>query len=135
MAVALLDIEPLRPILSLRPFGLISDIDGTLSPIVPRPEEAYIPEDIRSLLEDLVTTGVFVALISGRTLADARRLVNLDRLTYAGNHGLYLWADGRQKAVPEAARYEAKARRALRELQGLSQPGVRLEDPPWPPQR
>jgi len=128
MAVPLTSIEPLHRVISQRPLGLISDIDGTLSPIAPTPEEAFVPPGVRRLLEELLARGVFVALISGRTLADARRMVGLDGLTYAGNHGLHLWVDGREEAAPEIAEYEAKARQVLADLRGLSHPGVRIED-------
>ncbi|MFQ6019380.1 MAG: trehalose-phosphatase, partial [Dehalococcoidia bacterium] len=128
MAIPLIDVEPLRPVLAQSPLGLISDIDGTLSPIAPTPRETSVPEAIRHLLGGLLSRGVFVALITGRTVAEARGLVGLDGLAYAGNHGLSIWMDGREEVAPEAARYEDEARRVLEELRGLNIPGVWLED-------
>ncbi len=58
MARPLTSIEPLLPVIRQRPLGLMSDIDGTLSPIVSRPEEATVPEAIRTLLRQLVAKGV-----------------------------------------------------------------------------
>ncbi len=48
MARELTSIEPLLPVIRKQPFGVLSDIDGTLSPIVPRPEDATVPEAIRA---------------------------------------------------------------------------------------
>jgi trehalose 6-phosphate phosphatase len=70
-----------------------------------------------------------VAVVSGRRVEEARRMVGLDQLTYIGNHGLERWdsAGGyRSEAEPYAA-LMTEALRALRqELRGLT--SVRLED-------
>lgn len=63
------------------------DYDGTLSPIAPRPELAVLPDATRQVLGDLAERWT-TAIISGRALADARELVGLDNIIYAGNHGL-----------------------------------------------
>lgn len=62
------------------------DYDGTLTPIVDRPELAIMSEEMRSVvheLADLCTT----AVISGRSRTKVYDLVNLDRIFYAGSHG------------------------------------------------
>lgn len=70
--------------------GLASDIDGTLSPIAPSPAEAYVPEGVRAALKKLQASGQFklIALVSGRSPLDGRRLVGLPELLYLGNHGM-----------------------------------------------
>ena len=130
MARALTSIEPLLPGIRRRPLGLLSDIDGTLSPIVPRPEDARVPDAIREPLRRLAAKGVKVALITGRSLDTARRMVGLDDVAYAADHGLTVWLEGRREAAPGLAEYEALARQAEGDLQGLSQtlPGVQLEN-------
>src|SRR5437667_12693127 len=92
-AVPLTDIEPLQNVLSARPLGLFSDIDGTLSPIVERPEDAAVTPRSRSLLEGLMREGVRVAVITGRPLATAQTLVGIDNAAYAANDGLEFWPD------------------------------------------
>ncbi|MCH6556255.1 MAG: HAD hydrolase family protein [Chloroflexi bacterium] len=109
MAHPLTSIEPLLPVIRQRPLGLMSDIDGTLSPIVSRPEEATVPEAIRTLLRQLVAKGVKVALITGRSLETARRMAGLDDIAYAAEHGLSLWLDGQRETAPGLGEYEALA--------------------------
>jgi len=130
MARPLTSIEPLLPVIRRRPLGLLSDIDGTLSPIVPRPEDATVPEAIRAPLRRLAAKGVKVALITGRPLEMARRMVGVDDAAYAADHGLTVWLEGRREAAPGLAEYEALARQAEGDLQALSQtaPGVELEN-------
>jgi len=70
--------------------GLFLDVDGTLAPIVVRPEDARVPDDVRLLLRSLATCFGLVACISGRPAADAERVVGVDELVYVGTHGLEL---------------------------------------------
>lgn len=130
MARPLTSIEPLLPVLRRRPLGLVSDIDGTLSPIVERPEAATVPEPVREALRALVAKGVRVALISGRTLEAARRMVGLEEAAYAVEHGLRLWLEGREEEAPGLAQYEALARQAEGELRPLIEEaaGVQIEN-------
>ncbi|MGH9667196.1 MAG: trehalose-phosphatase [Bryobacteraceae bacterium] len=67
---------------------LFLDFDGTLSPIVARPELAALDERSRKALEALLRfPRVAVAVVSGRALDDLRSRVGLP-VIYAGNHGL-----------------------------------------------
>ena len=70
-----------------RKLMVLLDYDGTLSPIAPRPEDALLPEETRQVLQELGERWL-TAVISGRSLEDVRQLVGLDKLVYAGNHGL-----------------------------------------------
>ena len=56
----------------------LSDFDGTLTPIVEKPEMAVIGEDTRQLLHLLAQRPHFtVGIISGRALSDLKEKVNL----------------------------------------------------------
>lgn len=68
-----------------RPFVFL-DYDGTLSPIVPDPDKALLSQPMRDALAALAGT-CEVAVITGRDLAQIRRLVGLPGLIYAGSHG------------------------------------------------
>jgi trehalose 6-phosphate phosphatase len=75
----------------------VLDVDGTLAPIVPRPEEARVPDETRSELERLARRYALLAFLSGRIGEDARRLVAVEHAAYVGVHGLEL--------APEAERW------------------------------
>ena len=70
--------------------ALFLDVDGVLAPIVPRPEDARVPDETRAELSRLCARYALVACISGRAGEDARRIVGVPELTYVGNHGLEL---------------------------------------------
>lgn len=68
--------------------AVLLDVDGTLAPIVERPEDAAVPDETRAELERLTARYGLVACISGRPAAEARALVGLDGIEYVGVHGL-----------------------------------------------
>jgi alpha,alpha-trehalase len=62
------------------------DYDGTLTPIVSRPEDAVLSQEMRETLLELASQST-VALVSGRGLQDVRSLVDIGDIYYAGSHG------------------------------------------------
>ncbi len=127
MAEELRNIDRLRPLLRSRPLGIFSDIDGTLAPIVSRPEDARISPRCRELLTRLIGEGVRVALITGRTLEMARKMTDVDGVAFAANHGVSVWIDGHDETPPAAHDYLAEAQRLFRELRGVGANGVFVE--------
>lgn len=86
--------------------ALLCDIDGTIAPIAPRPSEARVPARFRDLLADLVPRLGLVAFVTGRALADGRRMIPLDGAAYVGTHGLEtMGPDGILHVEPAAERY------------------------------
>jgi len=73
--------------------AIFLDVDGTLAPIVERPELAEVPEEARVELRRLRDKYSLLACISGRTGAEAWRLVGVDGIVYVGVHGLELAPD------------------------------------------
>lgn len=63
------------------------DYDGTLTPIVSQPEDAWLSDSMRQTLRELAARAPVVAILSGRDLDDVRRRVNIDSIVYAGSHG------------------------------------------------
>ena len=94
--------------------AVLLDVDGTLAPIVARPELAEVPEETRAELRRLVERYAVVACVSGRSGEEAQRLVGVEGVVYVGVHGLEL--------APEAERW----RKALRPFAQLDWPW--LED-------
>jgi len=62
------------------------DYDGTLTPIVSHPEDAWLTDSMRQTLRELAGC-VPVAILSGRDLDDVRGRVHVDGIVYAGSHG------------------------------------------------
>jgi len=75
--------------LASRRFALFLDYDGTLTPIVERPEMAVAPEGTAELLERLARRCT-VAVVSGRSLDDLRSMVDPAGAWLAGSHGFEL---------------------------------------------
>ena len=104
-------IDEAASVAAVRPCGLFVDIDGTLAPIQPRPDMAAVPPDVRDSLE-AVAGRMTVAVLTGRSAADGKRMVGSDALIYVGNHGMEWLEGGRVWVSPEAEAY-AGAIRAL----------------------
>jgi trehalose-phosphatase len=82
---------------------LLTDYDGTLTPIVERPELAFLAESTRQLLRTLSRRhNSTVGVISGRALADLKNRVGISGLIYAGNHGLEIEGPGIRFVSPVA---------------------------------
>ena len=70
--------------------AILLDIDGTLAPIVGRPEDASVPEATREVLRALVARYGLVGAVTGREGSVGRGLVGVEGITVVGNHGLEL---------------------------------------------
>ena len=112
--------------------AIFTDVDGTLAPIVPRPEQAVVPARARELLGHLGERYALVGCISGRRAEEARRLVDVDGIAYAGNHGLELLLPGEEEVrfdpSLEGRERDAAAFVASRDDGALDGAGLRLED-------
>jgi trehalose-phosphatase len=91
-------LAPLRE--APRRSAILSDLDGTLAPIVADPRAAAVPAPARELLEGLCGRYALVACLTGRRALDARRIAGVDGLLYVGNHGLEVLGPGDTQARP-----------------------------------
>ncbi|PWU23320.1 MAG: trehalose-phosphatase [Candidatus Rokuibacteriota bacterium] len=109
---------------------LLTDYDGTLTPIVANPADATLPLGMRRQLEALTKSPLIdVAVVSGRDLADLRERVGLSDVIYAGCHGLEIEGPGLSFRHPEAEAQEAALRVISRELSQRAPivPGMHVE--------
>jgi trehalose 6-phosphate phosphatase len=105
--------ETLRPLTDRpRSAAVLCDIDGTLAPIVDRAEDAAVPENTSRLLGRIARRYAVVACISGRGAAEARRIVGVGGIAYAGSHGAELLLPGQTQAelVPAFASWADRVR-------------------------
>jgi trehalose-phosphatase len=86
------DEEIARLVENRRP-ALFLDYDGTLTPIVARPDLAIMSDEMRAAVRRLAELCT-VAIVSGRDRADVERLVGLGGLVYAGSHGFDIAGPG-----------------------------------------
>jgi trehalose 6-phosphate phosphatase len=82
------------------PAGLVTDLDGTLAPIVSDPHAARpLPAALEALLA-LRSRLAVVAVVTGRAAHDARRMVGGDELLVIGNHGVEWLEPGQDGSEP-----------------------------------
>lgn len=110
--------------LSGRRPAVFLDYDGTLTPIVERPEMAVLSDSMRTIVRDLGRRCP-VAVVSGRDRADVERLVGIDGLVFAGSHGFDIRVPGgrrieRQEGGDFAALLETVKARLHREADPIA---------------
>jgi len=88
-----------------RSVAVLTDIDGTLAPIVPTPDMSEVSAELKGLLRQLSGRYLLVAGISGRKSEEAFDLIGLEDVVYFGNHGFEILRDGEVEIIPEALPY------------------------------
>jgi trehalose 6-phosphate phosphatase len=102
--------------------AIFLDYDGTLTPIVSRPEDAIISEEMKDTLKK-VAKKFTVAIVTGRDKEDVEKMVGLDELIYAGSHGyiitgpngLFMEHPDSEKILPKLDEIEKIAEEKLKE--------------------
>lgn len=119
----------LAPWLSQRPaVALFLDYDGTLTPLVRRPEDATLSDAARETLRDAARTpNLDLAVVSGRALEDIKQMVGVSGLTYVGNHGFEIEGPGLAFRHEGAERYREALDAAAADLGSLTVAGGRVE--------
>ena len=102
------------------------DYDGTLTPIVAHPEDAWLSDSMRQVLRELAAC-MPVAILSGRDLDDVRRRIDLDGIVYAGSHGFDIAGPGfrRELGTDYLADLDAAEKELHKPLDEIS--GAQLE--------
>ncbi len=107
------------------PAGLLTDIDGTISPIAAVPGDARVDSIARAALDRLNRHLALVGVVTGRAVTVARGMLGLPDLLYIGNHGLEREYRGEAWAHPGADADRATMAAALREIaSGAREHGV-----------
>ena len=117
------------------PLVVMLDVDGTLAPIVARPEDAAVAPATRAILEKLVAMpNVYLVLVSGRAASDANAIVRVPGVWTVGNHGFEIVSPtGELETDPDLADQSAAIAQAARELEPIVArvTGAKLENKRW----
>jgi trehalose 6-phosphate phosphatase len=105
---ALRDANELERRLDGRRPAVFLDYDGTLTPIVDRPEDAIISDSMREAVRGLARRCT-VCVVSGRDRPVVQQLMGIDDLVVAGSHGFDIWS-------PEEGTLEHEAASGFEEL-------------------
>jgi trehalose 6-phosphate phosphatase len=112
-------LDAVKELLARSPFGLITDIDGTISEIATSPQEARVSPAFREHLAVLTGKLELVAAISGRPVLEVREMVGIEGMVYIGNHGLERWQNGMVEFADGVQGYPAKVVAVKEELGNL----------------
>lgn len=112
--------------------AVLSDFDGTLAPIVDDPAEVEVPAETREAIRSLARRYALVACVTGRRALQARDLLGVEEIIYAGNHGFELLRPGEDAAHLDPA-IRGREERARLFVEGidrdeLAELGLRAED-------
>ena len=110
------------PVFDVRKHALFLDLDGTLVEIEEHPDDVVAGDGLRALLRRVCDgAGGAVALITGRTIADADRILGGAIANIAGVHGLEYRINGKLHRDHVAA---SELHAALEEVRDLVEAGV-----------
>lgn len=91
LGTALVDevaVERCLEALRATPSGLLTDIDGTISPMARTPAEATVSADAKQAMTRLRDRLAVVGVVTGRSAQVGESLVGVPGLLYVGNHGM-----------------------------------------------
>ena len=119
----------LKKLVQQKPFGLITDLDGTISPVPTNFQERKISPTIVHHLANLVSRFDLVAIVSGRETEALKGMVNIDGIKYIGHYGMEWWDDNRAILHPDVKIYLPSIRAIAKELETLrSVDGIMIQD-------
>ncbi|HHT9136213.1 MAG TPA: trehalose-phosphatase [Candidatus Wunengus sp. YC60] len=106
---------------------LLTDFDGTLTPIRKHPDLAALSEEIRQILINFSQDkAIFLGIITGRSLKQIKKLVQIQDILYVANHGIELEGPGIRSTCPEAKKARStlwhiyiKLFKSLRHIEGI----------------
>ena len=108
------------------PALLVFDFDGTLAPIVARPEWARVPDSLSGLLQSLGLRRR-IAIVTGRRIDDVRHRLGFVPWRIVGNHGAE-WEGALEQNHALARALDDARSRVLDFAEELSYAGVVVED-------
>jgi len=112
-------LDSVEEIVKRSPFGLITDVDGTISETAPTPRQARISPLCRQYLSTLSQHLPLVAAVSGRPAQEAKDMLKINGMVYIGNHGLERWISGHSEFTRDIRDYPEIINSVIKELTPL----------------
>jgi trehalose 6-phosphate phosphatase len=78
--------SPQSAILTEKKLVLFLNYDGTLTPLVDKPDEAQVEDEMKKIIAEL-SKRYLVVIMTGRDPQEVKRDIGIDQVIYAGNHG------------------------------------------------
>ncbi|MCE2392022.1 MAG: bifunctional alpha,alpha-trehalose-phosphate synthase (UDP-forming)/trehalose-phosphatase [Proteobacteria bacterium] len=110
--------------------ALFLDYDGTLARIADHPSAADLSPGMRDALVRCASRDdTDVGIVSGRSLDDVSKMVGLEPILYAGNHGLEIEGPGIRRFTHEdLGHYRQRLQELARDLEETCIPGAWVEE-------
>ena len=94
-----------RRLQSAHKLALFLDYDGTLTPIRYTPSAAILTKEAEHVLQQIAKLrNVSLTIVTGRSMEDIRRLVPIENIGIAANHGFHILRNGYEWIHPDAVR-------------------------------
>ncbi len=117
--LAVESVPEITRIIGAREPAFFLDLDGTLAPVVARPELAEVPAKTKEVLVSVAARHL-VCIVSGRGLEDLQERIGLESVYYAADHGhRVLGPPGTGIALEVMGGYREELRAAAEELERL----------------
>lgn len=113
--------EILAKVKSIPKIFLFLDYDGTLVPIAPKPDQALLTPEVRDLLA-LLCRQFTVAIITGRSLGEIKKIISIPKIILAGNHGFEISSPWDSWVHPEAKEFQGVISRLATSLERALKP-------------
>ncbi|MGQ9469178.1 MAG: trehalose-phosphatase [Nitrososphaerales archaeon] len=110
---------------------VLTDYDGTLTPIVDHPDQAILNVNVRDILKSFVKDRRFIlAIVTGRKLKEIIHLVGIQGTYYIGNHGLEIKGPSLTFIHPTAKKLSPTISEICKNMKAEFEPidGVIIED-------
>lgn len=124
------DSSPVFASLAQKQPAFFLDYDGTLTPIVQKPEDAILSPGMRETLKALADLFP-VAVITGRDMEDVQKRIMLDNIIYSGSHGYVTSGPGglymEHEKAPEIVGALDKVEKDLEEAFGKHAGGIQID--------
>lgn len=97
--------------------AIITDVDGTISDIVDIPSDAIVSPLMKEILKNLSKKFKVVAVVSGRSIENIKKMIGIDEILYIGNHGMEISKNDKIMVPADVKMYLPIVKEVTRKIQ------------------